>query len=159
MLRTFKIALFSATMMAAACKADKPATMAPEATTKAAGSTKPADPAAKPADPVAASASGTNSELETKGVAMMQRMADMFAADAKDCEKLATDVKGFIAQNKELLGQLMAMEKKQSEQERTAFEARNKAAQDTMMQKMTPAMNACRDNKSLEAAMKEFPTD
>jgi hypothetical protein len=160
MLRTFTIALFSATMMAAACKnADKPATMAPEATTKAAASTKPADPAAKPADPVAASASGTNSELETKGVAMMQRMADMFAADAQDCEKLATDVKGFIAQNKELLGQLMAMEKKQSEQERTAFEARNKAAQAAMMQKMTPAMNACRDNKSLEAAMKEFPTD
>jgi hypothetical protein len=172
MLRTFKIALFSATMLAAACKkSDKPATMTPEPTTKAVDSTrpadptaKPADPAAKPADPVAptaaaSAATGTNSELETKGVAMMQRMADMFAADAKDCEKLAADVKGFIAQNKELLGQLMAMEKKQSEPERTAFEARNKAVQDAMMQKMTPAMNACRDNKSLEAAMKEFPTD
>jgi hypothetical protein len=166
MLRTFKIALFSATMLAAACKkSDKPATMTPEPTTKAADSTKAADPTAKPADPTAkpadpvAAATGTNSELETKGVAMMQRMADMFAADAKDCEKLAADVKGFIAQNKELLGQLMAMEKKQSEPERTAFEARNKAAQDAMMQKMTPAMNSCRDNKSLEAAMKEFPTD
>lgn len=172
MLRTFQIALFSATMLAAACKkSDKPATMAPEATTKAADSPRPADPTAKPADPAAKpadpappaapppAATGTNSELENKGVAMMQQMADMFATDAKDCEKLATDVKGFIAQNKELLGQLMAMEKKQTEQERTAFEARNKAVQETMMQKMTPAMTTCRDNKSLEAAMKEFPTD
>jgi hypothetical protein len=169
MLRTFKIALFSVTMIAAACKkADKPATMAPEATTKAADPTKPADPTAKPADPAVKpadpapatpAATGTNSELENRAVAMMQQMADMFAADAKDCEKLATDVKGFLAKNKELLGQVMAMEKKQTEQERTAFEARNKAAQDSMMQKMTPAMNACRDNKSLEAAMKEFPTD
>jgi hypothetical protein len=174
MLRTFKIALFSATLLAAACKkSDKPATVAAEATTKAPDPSKPADPAgkpadpagkpadpaAKPADPAVPAGTGTNTELENKGIAMMQRMADMFATDAKDCDKLATNVKGFIAQNKELLGQLMAMEKKQTEQERTAFEARNKAVQGAMMEKMTPAMNACRDNKNLEAAMKEFPTD
>lgn len=175
MLRTFTIALFSAMLLAAACKkSDKPATVAAEATTKAPDPSKPADPAAKPADPTAKPAdpatpgpppaaapagTGTNTELENKGIAMMQRMADMFATDAKDCDKLATDVKGFIAQNKELLGQLMAMEKKQTQQERTAFEARNKAVQSAMMEKMTPAMNACRDNKNLEAAMKEFPTD
>jgi uncharacterized lipoprotein YajG len=171
MLRTLKIALFSATVLAAGCKkSDKPATMTPEATTKPADpaakpadpAAKPADPAAKPADPPAATppaATGTNSELETKGIAMMQRMATMFATDGKDCEKLATDVKAFIAQNKELLGQLMAMEKAQTEQQRAAFEARNKAVQEDMLAKMTPAVTACRDNKSLEAAMKEFPTD
>jgi hypothetical protein len=176
MLRTFKIALFSATMLVAACKkSDKPATTTAEATTKAADPAKPADPTAKPADPTAKpadptakpadpaaaapAATGTNSELETKGLAMMERMADMFAADAKDCDKLATDIKGFIAQNKELLGKLMANEKTQSDQQKSAFEARNKAAQESMMQKMTPAMTACRDNKNVEAAMKEFPTD
>jgi len=180
MLRTFKIALFSAVMLAAACKkSDKPATMTAEATTKAAEPTKPVDPAAKPADPAvkpvdpaakpadpaaaaaapAGAGNGTNTELQSKGIAMMLRMADIFAGDGTDCEKLATDMKGFIAQNRPLLGQLMAMEKSLSEPDRAAFEARNKAAQDTMMQKMTPAMNACRDNKSLEAAMKEFPTD
>jgi hypothetical protein len=179
MLRTFKIALFSAVMLAAACKkSDKPATMTAEATTKAAEpskpadpaagpvdpAAKPADPAAKPADPAAGAATvaaptGTNTELQSKGIAMMLRMADIFAGDGTDCEKLATDMRGFIAQNKLLLGQLIAMEKSLSEPDRAAFEARNKPAQDTMMQKMTPAMNACRDNKSLEAAMKEFPTD
>jgi uncharacterized lipoprotein YajG len=173
MLRTLKIALFSATVLAAGCKkSEKPATVTPEATAKPADpaakpadpAAKPADPAAKPADPAAATppapaATGTNSELENKGIAMMQRMASMFATDGKDCEKLATDVKAFIAQNKELLGQLMAMEKAQTEQQRAAFEARNKAVQEDMLAKMTPAVTACRDNKSLEAAMKEFPTD
>jgi hypothetical protein len=178
MLRTFKIALFSAMMMAAACKkADKPATPTTEATAKAADPAKPADPVAKPGDPAAKPADpaakpadpapsaaapvdkGTNSELENKAVAMMQRMADMFAADGKDCEKLATDVKGFIAQNKEQLRQLLALEKKQSEAERKAFEARNQAAQQSMMEKMGPAMEACHDNKNLEAAMKEFPSE
>jgi len=180
MLRTFKIALFSATMMAAACKkADKPATATTEATAKAADPARPADPMVKPGDPSAKSAepaatpadpasqagsaapagAGTNSELENKAIAMMQQMADVFAADGKDCEKLATDIKAFIAKNKDLLAQLVAMEKKQSEPERRAFETRNRIAQESMMQKMTPAVDACHDNKSLEAAMKEFPTE
>ncbi|HET7504544.1 MAG TPA: hypothetical protein VFK02_26160, partial [Kofleriaceae bacterium] len=133
--------------------------------------TKPADPAAKPADPAgkpgdppaaapaAPAAAGSNTELENKGIAMMRSMADLFAADAKDCEKLAADIKAFIAKNKELLTQLVAMEKKMTDAEKAAFEERNKSEQAAMMQKMTPAMTACQDNKSLEAAMKEFPTD
>jgi hypothetical protein len=171
MLRTFKIALFSAMMMAAACKkSEKPAATTAEMT-KAADPAKPAepaDPAAKPAGAAPAGAApagaapagaGSNTELENKGIAMMQRMADMFAGDAKDCDRLAADIKGFIAQNKELLGQLMAMEKTLSDDQKAAFEARNKPVQEAMMTKMTPAMEACRDNKSVEAAMKEFPTD
>ncbi|HEU4729625.1 MAG TPA: hypothetical protein VFT22_17135 [Kofleriaceae bacterium] len=167
MLRTFTIALFSVTLMAAACKSDKPASTAgatkPAETTKPADPAKPADPPAKPADPAAApaapAAAGGNTELQDKGIAMMQSMADVFASDAKDCEKLAVDMKAFITKNKELLTQLMAMEKKMTDAEKSAFEARNKTTQAAMMEKMTPAMNACRDNKSLEAAMKEFPTD
>jgi len=90
---------------------------------------------------------------------MMQKMGDIFAADAKDCEKLATDIRAFIAQNKELLAQLTAMEKKETDQEKAAFETRNKGVQEAVMQKMGPAMQACHDNKSVEAAMKEFPAD
>jgi hypothetical protein len=181
MLRTLQIALCSATMMVAACKkADKPAPTAPEmakadpakpAVPSAPAADKPAD---KPADPTAAAGSGstmtkpdnaapvptgTNTELENKGIAMMLKMADMFAADGKDCDKLATDIKDFIGKNKPLLSELTAMEKKQSPQEREGFAARNKAIEQTVMQKMTPAMTACRDNKNVEAAMKEFPTD
>lgn len=183
MLRTLQIALCSATMMVAACKkSDKPVPAVSE-TTKPADPAKPADSpasaAAKPADPVAGASAGsgagpatmarpadsapvptgTNSALETRGIAMMEKMADMFAADGKDCDKLAADIKGFIAQNKALLSELTTMEKQQSPQQREAFAARNKAVEQSVMQKMTPAMTACRDNKSVEAAMKEFPTD
>jgi hypothetical protein len=182
MLRTLQIALCSATMMVAACKkSDKPAPTAPE--TAKADPAKPADPpapaAGKPADPASGASmgsnasvtamakpgnaapvpTGTNSELENKGIAMMLKMADMFATDGKDCDKLATDIKDFIGKNKPLLSELTAMEKKESPQQREAFAARTKAVEESVMQKMTPAMTACRDNKNVEAAMKEFPTD
>jgi hypothetical protein len=185
MLRTLQIALCSATMMVAACKkSDKPAPAAPE-TTKSADPAKPGDPmapaTAKPADPAASATAGsatamatgtmakpaepapvptgTNSALETKGIAMMQKLADVFAIDGKNCDQLATDIKDFIAKNKPLLSELTAMEKKQSPQDREAFATRNKGVEESVMQKMTPAMTACRDNKNVEAAMKEFPTD
>lgn len=117
----------------------------------------PAKP--EPAKPAPAATVAGNSELENKGVAMMQRMADMFAADAKDCDKLAVDIKAFIVENKELLGQLTELERSQSDQEKAAFETRNKPVQDALMQKMGPTMQACGDNPQVQAAMKEFPAD
>jgi hypothetical protein len=165
MVRTFQIALFSAMLMVAACKkADQPAPVAAEPVTKATtpmkpgDPAKPADPAAKPGDPAAPPATGNN-ELENKGLAMMSRMADLFAADARDCEKLATDITAFIAQNKALIGQLTAMEKQQSPQDRAAFEARNKAVQQEVMTKVTPTMTACKDNKNVQAAMTSLAAD
>ena len=119
----------------------------------------PAKPApAKPAPTAATSVPG-NSELENKGVAMMQQMADMFAADAKDCDKLATDIKAFVVQHKELLGQLTELERSQSDQEKAAFEARNKQVQDQLSQKMDPTMAACGENPQVQAALKEFPSE
>ncbi len=175
MVRSIKIALFSATMLVAACKkADKPADTKPEETTKAADPAKPADPAAKPtavaastdpaavapADPaVAPAAAGSNSPLEIKGLAMMQKMADLFVSDEKDCEKLAVDLKAFVASNRPLLSELTALEKKQTDADRAAFEARNKEVQDAVEAKMNPAVTKCSENKNVQAAMKEFPTD
>jgi uncharacterized lipoprotein YajG len=120
---------------------------------------EPTPPRPEPAKPAPGAAVAGNSELENKGVAMMQRMADMFAADAKDCDKLAVDIKAFIVENKELLGQLTELERSQSDQEKAAFEARNKPVQDQLMQKMDPTMQACAQNPQVQAAMKEFPTE
>jgi len=179
MFRMLKIAVFSASMMVAACKKDdKPAETKPATPVTASDPAKPADPAAKPADPAAKpadpapvdpatpaakpaepAASGKNSELEVKGVAMMQRMGDLFAANAKDCDKLALGIKAFIADNKPLLAELAALEKSQSDAEKKAFEARNMAAQEEVMKKMDPAVKACGDNANVQAAMKEFPAD
>lgn len=177
MLRTFKIALFSATLMVTACKkADQPATPSAEPVAKVAApakpgdppatpgdpsvkpgdpSAKPGDPSATPGDPAAPAATG-NTELENKGIAMMYRMGEVFAANAQNCEKLATDLKAFFTQNKPLLGQLAAKEKQQTEQQRAAFEARNRPAQAEVMKKVTPAMTTCGANKDVLDAMKAF---
>ena len=145
MSRTLSIAV-SLTMMLACSKADQP------------GPAKPDPATVKPAEPAPAAVPG-NSALENKGVALMQRMADMFAADRADCEKLAVDIKAFIVQNKELLTQLTELERTQSEAEKAAFETRNKTVQDAVVAKMSPTINACGDNPHVEAAMKEFPAE
>jgi hypothetical protein len=160
MLRSFRIATVlagtvSAVMMIAACKTDKPATpapAAPAASVTPAASAKPVDPAAKPAAPAA-----TNSELETRGIAMMQHLADVFAADGKDCDKLAADIKAFVADNKPLLTQLAALDQQQNDAQRDAFSARNAEVQAAVAAKMQGAMTACGANPGVLAAMKEFP--
>lgn len=165
MFRTFQIALFSATLMVTACKkTDQPAASGAEPVTKATTPNKPADPsqpaapAAKPADSVALPVAGNN-ELENKSIAMMYRMADIVVADAQDCEKLATNMKAFIRQNKPLLDQLAAMNEQQTEQERAAFETRNRAVQAEVLKKVTPGMTACGENKNVQAAMQELSSE
>ncbi|MEO7733567.1 MAG: hypothetical protein ABIY55_21570 [Kofleriaceae bacterium] len=142
MLRTLTLAV-SLTMLFACAKGDQP------------GPAKPAP--AKPA--TSAATPGGNSELENKGIAMMQRMGEVFAADAADCEKLAVDIKAFIVQNRELLGQLNELERSQSDQEKSAFETRNKPVQEAVVAKMDPAMEKCGQNPSVQAAMKDFPSE
>ncbi len=149
MLRKITIAVCSTTWLWAACaKPDQPGAAKP---------TEPASAAAKPAD--AADKPASNTPIENQGIAMMQRMGDMFAADANDCEKLAADIKAFIAQNTPLINQLNQAERTQSPDERDAFEKRNKGVQDAVMQKMNPAITACGGNSNVQSAMKQFPSD
>lgn len=170
MSRTFRLVLFSVfslLVVTAACKkSDAPAGAKPEETKaaepKASDTPKPADPAkpAEPAKPAAPpAAGGTNTEVENKAIAMMEKLGDVFAADAKDCEKLATDLRAFLNDNKATIAEMTALEKKQTEAEKAAFETRNKAVQESAQAKMEPAAKACADNKNVQAVLKDFPTD
>jgi hypothetical protein len=114
---------------------------------------RPAEPA-KPVEPHAQPGPG-NSALENQGIAMMQRLGDLFAANAQDCDKLASEIKAFVVQNRPLLGQLLAEEKGLTAEQKAAFDARNRAVQEETMKKMA----ACQDSASVEAAMKDFPTE
>jgi hypothetical protein len=163
----FQLVLISALLAAGACKkSDAPAANKTEETKPAdpakADPAKPAEPAkadpAKPADPAPA-AGGANTDLENKGIAMMQKLGDVFATNASNCDKLATDLKAFLADNKALIKEMTELEKKQTEAEKTAFEARNKKVQEEVQAKMEPAAKACADNKNVQEAMREFPTD
>jgi hypothetical protein len=167
MSRAFPLVLLSVLLVTIACKkSETPAGTKTEEAKPAdpakADPAKPAEPAkadpAKPADPAPA-VGGANSELENKGIAMMQKLGDVFANDAKDCDKLAVDLKAFLAENKPLIKEMTELEKKQSEAEKVAFEARNKKVQEEVQGKMEPAAKACADNKNVQEAMRDFPTD
>jgi hypothetical protein len=89
---------------------------------------------------------------------MMRKLGDVFANGSKDCEKLATDLRAFIAENKALMAELIELEKRQTEEEKLAFEKRNQAVQDEVQGKMESGSKACGDNKNVQAALKEFPS-
>jgi hypothetical protein len=117
----------------------------------------PARPEPAKTEPAKTEPVGSNTELETNGLAVMQRMADLFAADAKDCDKLGADLKAFVADNKPLIGDLLKHEDHQSAEQRAAFTRRNAVAQAAIAQKMQAALTACASNTAVLAAMKEFP--
>lgn len=162
--------LWTATLLAAlasSCKTRdpraheaRPASAAP-APARAAASVAPRQPALPQAaatdEPSRTEAAATNTELETQGLAAMQRMADMFAADARDCDKLAIDLKAFIADNRPLITQLIAYEESQNADQRAAFTRRNAAAQAAIGHKMQAALTSCASNPAVLAAMKDFP--
>jgi hypothetical protein len=156
MYRTLTIALLSTTLALVACtKSAQPAPAKPAEPTAAAAPAKPAEPAT----PAPAGAAPGNSELENKGIAMLQRMADLFVSDEKDCEKLAVDLKAFIAQNKGLITELNQLEHTQTEQQKATFEANNKGVQQALVERMKPALTACGSNPKVQAAMQDFPSD
>jgi hypothetical protein len=178
-MRTFQIVLWLAVVMVIACKKpDKPAEKKPDEAAKVADPAKPgeppapapADPAAAPADPGARAAAaepakpsapaatgdlGTNTPLQAKGVVMMEKMSDLFAEHADDCDKLAMELRSMISSNKDLMVELRTMEAGMTGKDREAYEARNKSVQEDVFEKMGPAMQRCGDK--VLAAMRDIP--
>ncbi len=146
-----------------ACKtdnkpADPPKPVAHEPAPPAPKPPEPAAPAApEPAKPAESSEKPTDAELEAKGFTIVSKMGDLFLADANDCEKLATDLKAFIAENKPAMLQLSEMERRQTPEEKKAYNQRTKAKQDEMMKRIQPAVEACKTNANVQAAMAEIP--
>jgi hypothetical protein len=165
--RTFLLVLLLLVILLGAaiagCKTSKPAAKksdeAKPVETAAPGD-QPRLPDPAPRDPPGRDdpATGSNTELQDKGLAMMTRMSDVFAANAGDCDKLAAEIKKMIETNKDLLGQLQADDLKQTGVQRTAFEARNKAVMDTAIAKMAPVAKACRENETFMAVMRDAPS-
>lgn len=164
--RTLHVALFAALALAGCRSSDKPgaqgeAAAKPHDPTNGSGIElvpEPIEPRAPgSAEPRAPVAAGSNTPLQNRGIAMMQQLAELFAANEKDCERLASALTKFTRDNKQLYEDLTEMEKKLSEAEREAFEIRNQAVQEAVIRKITPAVTACRGNASVEAAMNELP--
>lgn len=108
--------------------------------------------AARPAAPAPSAA-----ELEARSVTAMQHLADVIAVDARDCEKLAGDLRTFAAENRPLLGQLFALQQQPTAAQGAAYSRR--AAAVAAGQKLQAAIAICASNPSVVAAMKEFPAE
>jgi len=158
MSRTFRTAMLLAVALLAGCKtkqADPPPAARPTVAARSATGTPPAlpDPQA-PGSPAAAAAPATPAEAQARNIAAMQRLADTLAADAQDCEKLAVDLRAFIADNRPLLAQLMAAASRPTDD---AQSGANHAAAAAAARKLQTAMTACAATSSVAAAMKDLP--
>jgi hypothetical protein len=105
--------------------------------------------------PVAAPAPA--GDIEEQSVAVMEQMADVFAANKADCNKLAAATDAFIKSNLGLFAKMKEAGAKQTRKEKKSFEKKYKARNLAAMKKMTPAINACARNKKVQAAMKSLP--
>jgi hypothetical protein len=142
---TFRTATLLALVMLAGCKtkpADPPAARptAPPRSAPAAAPTLPESPA--PADPAA----------QARGVAAIQHLANTLAVDAKDCDKVAVDLRAFIADNRPLLAQLMASASQPADPE-----VADRAAASAAARSLQTAMAGCVASPAVAAAIKDLP--
>jgi hypothetical protein len=158
---TFRTAILLAMTLLAGCKtkqADPPAAARPTEAARSAPGATPALPdpqAASPAAPGAATAApATPAEAQVRNIAAMQQLADTLAADTSDCEKLAVDLKAFIAANRAVLAQLMAAASRPADDAPTGA---NRAAAADAARKLQTAMATCAATASVAAAMKDLP--
>ena len=149
------IVMCSLVLGASACKKKeeaKPATPAAEtkpgeAKPEAKTEEKPTE-AAKPAGEGFANAG----EYEAVAMEMSDKMIAMFGAAGKDCDKLAGDMSKFIDENKTKFASAKAFEAAHPDAKK-ALDTKMEPKMKEMMEKMGPAMEACKDHKGLKDAM------
>ncbi len=152
MKRVFMTMMLGLLVTAAACKKDNAA---------AGDKDKPADmkTAEKPADkPAADKPAGemTAADYETKNVAMMEKATAAFTAAGTDCDKAAAAVGKFFDDNKAEMTALDAFEKAHPDVKKQV-EAKYKDKTDAFEANVGKVMEACKDNKAMQEAIKKIP--
>jgi hypothetical protein len=103
-------------------------------------------------EPAAGDATGLDPALEQKGLDAMKSLTDVFTSNAADCDKLAAGIEKFTADNKDTLVQIKEAEKKLTKEQKKAYDAKHKAAEKEMQDKMMPVIVKCQKNKNVEKA-------
>lgn len=122
-----------------------------------AGGTEAPPVAPGSASPVAAGSAAPqedpgNTALEVSALDLLDKLAVVVAADAKNCGKLATDLERFNADHRDIIGKAHELEHARTPAQRQLFVARNKARTDATTAKMKPAMDACSKDPKVQAA-------
>ena len=146
-MRTFAIVVCSLALCLSACKKKEEAKKDDKAAQPAEG--------AKPAE--GTPAAGAPAGDAQKYVDLMVNFGKIFASDAKDCAKLATDVKKYVADNKATFEEMKKRSDGMTPEARKAEDEKYKPQMEQFMKDTQAAMEACKDNKDVEAAMKEVP--
>ena len=149
-MRTLAIALFSMALLFGCKKKEEKTETKPAETTE----TKPPE-AAKPAEGTPPAA-GAPDDAQ-KYVDLMVNFGKLFAANAKDCTKLAGEIKKYVADNRATFEALKKREAGMTPEQKKAEDEKYKPQMEQFMKDMTPAMENCKTNKDVEAAMKEVP--
>jgi hypothetical protein len=151
-----------AAALLAGCKtkpADPPPATRPTEAARSAPGAAPALPDSQPSGTAApaapaAPAPATPAEAQARNIAAMQHLADTLAGDGQDCEKVAVDLRAFIAGNRAVLTQLMASANRPIDD--APIGATRAAAADAA-RKLQTAMATCAATSSVAAAMKDLP--
>ena len=156
MSHTFYTAMLLAVTLLAGCKtqqADPPSAGSPAGTARSAPGPAPALPAPSPSTSAApATTLGTPAETHARNMAAIQQLSNTLTADATDCERLAVDLKGFIAENRPLVAMLAAAANWPSDDRQTGSDQATVAA---VARNLHAAVVTCASTPSVAAAMKD----
>lgn len=112
---------------------------------------KPADkPVDKPAGEMSAA------DYEAKNTAMMDKAISTFGGLDKDCDKAAATVGKFFDDNKADMMALEAFEKGHPDVKK-AVDEKTKDKTQKFMETAGKVMDACKDNKAMQEAVKKMP--
>ncbi len=154
------IVAFSLSMLVAACGKDdtkpaddKPAAPAPKPTAATPPAAPPSAPVPTPVPAPAPAAGGSattftdNADYEAKGLALMNSMIAVFAADGTDCAKLATDITKFIGDNQDKFSAFKAYETAHPEAKKE-METKSADVMKDFMAKATPRSPPARTTRT-----------
>lgn len=114
--------------------------------------TKALDEAAKPVDNEEVSGL-SNDQIAEKSVELMEKMADLSVKHKSNCDELATQWTKLFEDNAKLIDRIKELNKSQSRDQKKAFNKKYRERNMAVMKKMTPAIEACKDNENLKKAM------
>jgi len=149
---TFRTAALVALVALTACKtrqAEPPAAKPTEPPRSAQGPVPTLPESSRSADPAAQAAAA---QAQARGIAAIQHLADTLTADARDCDKLAVDLRAFIAGNRPLLAALMTSASQPADPEVADRPAASAAARS-----LQTAMAGCLASPAVADAMKQLP--
>lgn len=112
------------------------------------------EPAAKP-KPEGATAAEL-STFETKSLAMLDKIVDIFTKDGNDCEKLATDLQAYVAQNKPTFQEIKDLALKQSAAQKKELASKVMDRSLGLVTKMALATQACGKSPAVIEALKKI---